>query len=221
MQHWNPIGRALILGLAAGGIVLLVVAGCQHAPVAAPPPAPAKLSFNEDIEPILAGNCYGCHGPDPGSRKAGLRLDRADFPFLAHEKFGAAIIRFQPDKSPLVKRVESKDEKEMMPPAEEHKTLKPDEIARLRRWIAEGAQYQEHWSFIAPTAKTPPQVPAALAGSVRNPIDQFIIARLSKEHLGPSPEADRRSQIRRVTLDLTGLPPTPAEADAFVADSAG
>jgi len=210
--------NALVAGLAAGSVVLLVQAGCQHAP--APAPAPAKLTFNDDIEPILAENCYGCHGPDPGSRKAGLRLDRGDFPFVAHEKFGPAIVRFQPDKSPLVQRIESKKEKEMMPPPEEHKTLKPDEIALLRRWIAEGAEYQEHWAFIPPTAKTPPQVPAALAGSVRNPIDQFIVARLARDHLNPSPEADRRSLIRRVTLDLTGLPPSPKEVDAFLADTA-
>ena len=209
---------ALSAGLAAASIVLLVVAGCQNAPV--PAPAPAKLSFNDDVEPILAANCYGCHGPDPGSRKAGLRLDRGEFPFLPHEKYGPAIVRFQPDKSPLVQRVESKKEKEMMPPPEEHKTLRPEEIARLRRWISEGAEYQEHWSFIAPSAKAPPQVPGSLSGWVRNPVDQFIAARLAREHMEPSPEADRRSLIRRVTLDLTGLPPTPAEADGFVADAA-
>jgi hypothetical protein len=210
--------NALLAGLAAGLVVLLVQSGCQNTP--APPPAPAKLSFNADVEPILAANCFGCHGPDPGSRKAGLRLDRDEFAFAPHEKSGPAIVRFQPDKSLLVLRVESKKEKEMMPPPEEHKTLKPDEIALLRRWIAEGAQYQEHWSFIPPSAKTPPQVPAALEGSIRNPIDQFVVARLATDHLAPSPEADRRSLIRRVTLDLTGLPPSPQEVDAFLADTA-
>jgi hypothetical protein len=210
--------HAVAAALAAGTTVLLVEAGCQQTQVTAP--APAKLSFNEDVEPILAGNCFGCHGPDPGSRKAGLRLDRAEFAFAPHEKSGPAIVRFQPDKSPLVQRIESKREKEMMPPPEEHKTLRPGEIALLRRWIAEGAEYQEHWAFIPPSAGAPPRVPAELAGSVRNPIDQFIVARLARDKLTPSPQADRRSLIRRVSLDLTGLPPSPAEVDAFLADAA-
>ncbi len=211
---------ALALGAAAGLIALLVVVGCQQTLVKAPAPSPAKLTFNEHVEPILAENCFGCHGPDPGSRKAGLRLDRAEFAFAPHEKSGPAIVAFQPDKSPLVRRIESKVEKEMMPPPEAHKTLKPEEVARLRRWVSEGAQYQEHWSFIPPAALPPPAVPAALAASIRNPIDQFIVARLEKEHLTLSPEADRRSILRRVTLDLTGLPPSPAEVDAFLADAA-
>ncbi|HXQ80255.1 MAG TPA: DUF1553 domain-containing protein [Opitutaceae bacterium] len=209
--------HALIAGLAAGSVALLLQAGCQHSPVTSR--APVKLSFNEDVEPILAENCYGCHGPDPGSRKASLRLDRAEFAFVPHEKSGPAIVRYEPDKSPLVLRVESKLEKEMMPPPEAHKTLKPEEIGRLRRWVAEGAEYQEHWAFIPPVAKPPPAVTAAPAGSIRGPIDQFIIARLERANLNPSPEADRRSLVRRVTLDLTGLPPSPAEVDAFLADS--
>jgi hypothetical protein len=210
-------------GLAAGSIGLLVQAGCLQAPATATAPAPTpppKLTFNESVEPILAENCYGCHGPDPGARKASLRLDRAEFAFAPHEKSGPAIVRFQPDKSPLVQRIESKLEKEMMPPPEAHKTLKPGEIALLRRWVSEGAEYQEHWSFIPPVAVTPPAVPGAPAGSIRNPIDQFIVARLEREHLKPSPEADPRTLVRRVTLDLTGLPPSPAEVDAFLADKA-
>jgi cytochrome c553 len=209
-----------LIGAAVGLTALLAEVGCQQALVRTAPAAPAKLSFNEDVEPILAQNCFGCHGPDPGSRKAALRLDRSEFAFAPHEKFGPAIVAFEPDKSPLVKRIESKVDKEMMPPPDAHKTLKPEEIALLRRWVSEGARYQEHWSFIPPVAKPPPPVPASLAGSVRNPIDRFIIARLEKEHLAPSPEADRRTLIRRVTLDLTGLPPSPAEVDAFLADSA-
>ncbi len=210
---------ALGAGLVTGLIAVLVPVGCQEAPVTVPASKPAKLSFNEHVEPILAENCFGCHGPDPGSRKAGLRLDRGEFAFAPREKSGPAIVPFQPDKSPLVRRIESKQDKEMMPPPEAHKTLKPEEIARLRRWISEGAEYQEHWSFIPPVAQPPPAVAATLAGSIRNPIDQFIVARLEKEHLAPSPEADRRSLIRRVTLDLTGLPPSPAEVDAFLVDA--
>ena len=219
------IRRSLIVGLATLALAMMFAQlGCgtgQVAPLGATAPAVVgKVAFNEHIQPILSENCYACHGPDSGSRKAGLRLDRADFAFAPHEKMGPAIVRGKPDESPLVQRIESNKEKEMMPPPEAHKTLKPEEIALLRRWVAEGAEYQPHWAFIAPVAKAPPVVASAKEGAIRNPIDQFILARLQKENLSPSPEADRRSLLRRVTLDLTGLPPTPAEADAFLADAA-
>jgi mono/diheme cytochrome c family protein len=218
--------RLASLGVAVGAVALLFQAGCQsETPAATAATAkaslPEKLSFNEHIQPILSENCYPCHGPDSGSRKAGLRLDHAEFAFAPHEKSGPAIVRGKPDESPLVQRIESKKEKEVMPPAEAHKTLRPEEIALLRRWVAEGAEYQPHWAFIAPVAKPPvPAVASAKEGQIRNPIDAFIIARLEKENLTPSPEADRRSLIRRVTLDLTGLLPTPDEVDAFLADTA-
>ncbi|PYU37958.1 MAG: hypothetical protein DMG54_31875, partial [Acidobacteria bacterium] len=177
-----------------------------------------KLSFNETIQPILSENCYACHGPDPGARKAKLRLDRAEFAFVPHDKFGPAIIAGQPDKSPLVRKIEAKNPKDRMPPPEAHKTLKPEQIALLREWVKEGAEYEEHWSFLAPKAQAVPVVKQA--GWVRNAIDNFILARLEKEGLTPSPEADRRSLIRRVTYDLTGLPPTPEEVKAFLEDNA-
>lgn len=177
-----------------------------------------KLSFNETIQPILSENCYACHGPDPGARKAKLRLDRAEFAFVPHDKYGPAIIAGQPDKSPLVRKIEAKNPKDRMPPPEAHKTLKPEQIALLREWVKEGAEYEEHWSFIAPKAQA---VPDAKQGAwVRNAIDNFILARLEKEGLTPSPEADRRSLIRRVTYDLTGLPPTPEEVKTFLEDNA-
>src|SRR5438309_5696078 len=177
-----------------------------------------KLSFNETIQPILSENCYACHGPDPGARKAKLRLDRAEFAFVPHDKFGPAIIAGQPDKSPLVRKIEAKNAKDRMPPPEAHKTLKPEQIALLREWVKQGAQYEELWSFLP---LKHPAIPAVTHGEwVRNAIDNFVLARLEKESLTPSPEADRRSLIRRVTYDLTGLPPTPEEVEAFVADSA-
>ncbi|HUR57350.1 MAG TPA: DUF1549 domain-containing protein, partial [Opitutaceae bacterium] len=210
--------------------------------VASARPASARLSFNAHIQPILSENCYACHGPDPGSRKAELRLDRAEHAFKPRKEGGTVIVKGDPDHSPLVQRIESKDEKQMMPPPDAHKTLKPEQVALLRRWVAEGAEYEEHWAFIAPRR---PPVPAvgdggterggegekerggAMASSPRlpvppsrNPIDAFVRARLAKEGLTPSPEADARTLARRVTLDLTGLPPTPAEVDAFVADTA-
>ncbi len=181
--------------------------------------APAKLSFNEHIQPILSDNCYACHGLDKNSRKAELRLDRAEFAFAKRKDGGPAIIPGKPDESPLVRRIESKDEKKIMPPPESHKTLTADQVASLRRWIAEGAEYQEHWAFLTPVRAALP-ITAGPAEWSRHPIDRFVLARMQREGLAPSPEADRRTLIRRVTLDLTGLPPTPEEVEAFVADPA-
>jgi mono/diheme cytochrome c family protein len=176
----------------------------------------AHLSFNQTIQPILSENCYACHGPDPGARKAGLRLDRGEFAFASHEKFGPAILRGNPDESPLVRRIESSDPKERMPPSEAHRTLRPEQIALLRQWVKEGAAYEEHWSFIAPKRPATPETKNRQWA--RNPIDGFILSRLEKEGLTPSEEADRPTLIRRVTYDLTGLPPTPEEVQAFIAD---
>ena len=178
--------------------------------------SPRRLSFNQTIQPILSENCYACHGPDPGARKAGLRLDRGEFAFAPHEKFGPAILPGNPDKSPLVRRIESSNPKERMPPPEAHRTLKPEQIALLRQWVKEGAAYEEHWSFIAPKR---PAIPKTKNPQwARTPIDAFILSRLEQEGLKPSEEADRPTLIRRVTYDLTGLPPTPEEVTAFVAD---
>jgi mono/diheme cytochrome c family protein len=179
---------------------------------------PATLTFNEHIQPILAENCYACHGVDSGSRKAELRLDRAEFATAKRKDGGPAIVPGKPEESLLVQRIESKDERKVMPPPEAHKTLHPEQIALLRRWIAEGAEYQEHWAFLAPTAKPLPAVASAQVRGSRNPIDAFIHARLKKEGLSLSPEADRRTLIRRATLDLTGMVPTSDEVEAFVAD---
>ncbi|HEY1108319.1 MAG TPA: DUF1549 domain-containing protein, partial [Opitutaceae bacterium] len=172
--------------------------------------AKQKLSFNAHVQPILAEYCYHCHGTDSGSRKAGLRLDREEHAFKPLEKGGTAIVRGKPDESPLVRRIESKDPKVTMPPPEAHKTMAPEQIATLRQWIAEGAEYEEHWAFIAPKRPTPP--------GAGNAIDAFVRAELKKHGLTPSAEADRRTLIRRATFDLTGLPPTPEEVETFVAD---
>jgi len=210
-----PRSRPVVFTL--GALAVLAQFGCGPRSVPPHPAAPApKLTFNESIEPILSENCYACHGPDPGGRKAGLRLDRGEFAFAPHEKSGPAIIPGQPDKSPLIERIQSQDLKQMMPPAEAHKSLSSGQIALLRRWIQEGAVYQEHWSFIPPVRPEVP-TPQNLAW-VRTPIDAFILHRLEKEKLAPAPEADRPTLIRRVTYDLTGLPPTPAEVDAFLRD---
>ncbi|MEO5961022.1 MAG: DUF1549 domain-containing protein, partial [Opitutaceae bacterium] len=192
--------------------------GSAKEAVVASAAGPARLSFNEHVQPILAENCYACHGADAGSRKAELRLDKPESAFASRKDSGPAIVRGKPDESLLVRRIESTNEKERMPPAEAHKTLKPEQSALLRQWVAEGAEYQEHWAFIAPVRKKPPAVAALNEKFVRNPIDRFIAARLEREGLAPSAEGDRRALIRRVTLDLTGIVPAPSEVEAFVAD---
>src|SRR5579863_5075759 len=138
--------------------------------------------------------------------------------FCAPSGFSREVSAGNSDKSPLVHRIETKNVKDRMPPPEAHKTLKPEQIALLREWVKQGAQYEELWSFLPPKRQP---IPTVTHGEwVRNAIDNFVLARLEKAGLTPSPEADRRSLIRRVTYDLTGLPPTPEEVEVFVADSA-
>ncbi len=207
--------RAHLPGLA---FAVLAVLPAATADTKFPGAAPQKLSFNENIQPILAEHCYACHGTDPGSRKADLRLDRLEHATAKRKDGDPAIVPGRPEESPLVQRIESTDEKKIMPPPEAHKRLRPEQIAALRRWIAEGAEYEEHWAFIAPRRPAVPSVAAGPAGWPRNPVDAFVLARLKREGLTPSAEADRRALIRRVTLDLTGIIPTPEEVEAFVAD---
>jgi hypothetical protein len=180
-----------------------------------------RLDFNQDVQPILASRCFSCHGPDPEMRKASLRLDLAESALRKRPKHPDAIVPWHPEKSELVKRIESKDPHYLMPQVAEGREAKPmsaREIATLREWIREGAVYRPHWAFEIP--KRPP-VPAAQtdAGWVKTPIDNFILAKLEQADLHPSPEADRATLIRRVTLDLTGLLPTPDEVRAFVNDT--
>lgn len=175
--------------------------------------AQEKLEYNRDIRPILFENCFACHGADSAARKADLRLDQRD----AAMEMGA-IVPGKVDESSLMQRVLSEEPEEVMPPPETKKTLTPKQKETLARWIREGAEYQPHWSFIAPVR---PEIPAVQNQAwVKNPIDAFILARLEKEHLTPAPEADRRTLARRVSLDLTGLPPAPDLVESFVNDPA-
>ena len=172
----------------------------------------AEVDFNLEIRLILSNKCFHCHGFDSKKRKAKLRLDT--FEGATRDLGGyAAIVPGKPEQSELMKRVEHHNPEERMPPQKSGRTLQPAEIAKLRQWIGEGAAYRKHWAWVAPTPRPVP------AGHEENPIDGFVLQRLKTAGLKPSSPATREALIRRVTLDLTGLPPTPKEADAFVADS--
>jgi hypothetical protein len=179
-------------------------------------PVAAKIVFNRDIRPLLSDACFHCHGPDSANRKAGLRLDQREHAILPAESGETAIVPGKSNASELVRRLTSADASERMPPPESGKSLLPAQIELLRRWIEEGAEYQGHWAFIAPERVSPPTV--SNSSWPRNDIDRFLLARIDRAGLRPSSEADPVTLIRRVSLDLTGLPPTPAEVDAFVRD---
>jgi hypothetical protein len=188
----------------------------ERQPVApAPKPVKAKntsgIEYNRDIRPILAENCFPCHGPDSAARKADLRLDRFDDAVEMK-----AIVPGKPDESGIIARLHHEDPRKVMPPAKINKALKPEQKELLRKWIAAGAEYEAHWSFIAPERPKVPQVKDK--SWVRNPIDAFVLAKLEAAGLKPAPEADRRTLARRLALDLTGLPPDPADVEAFVND---
>jgi hypothetical protein len=178
--------------------------------------AEPALDFGRQIRPILANKCLACHGPDAAERKAGLRLDQRDAALAIAESGEKAIVPGQPGQSELIRRINSPDADLRMPPAETKKTLSADEKALLARWIAEGAKYDIHWSFVAPVRPLLPEVTDK--AWPRNAIDRFILARLGREGLAPSREAPRHALIRRLTLDLTGFPPTLDEIDAFETD---
>lgn len=182
--------------------------------------ADKKLEFNRDIRAILSNNCYLCHGPDAKQRQAGLRLDFRDEAIKPLESGQTAIVPGDVVKSHLLARINSANPDEAMPPASSGKSLTPEQKATLKAWIEQGAEYQGHWAFIAPQRREAPGTQGQESlGFVRNGIDQFILARLQAEGLAPSPEADKVTLIRRATLDLTGLPPTPQEVDAFLQDA--
>jgi cytochrome c553 len=173
----------------------------------------SRVSFNRDIRPIMSGTCFRCHGPDVSSRMAGMRLDIRE-EALKPKAHGTPIVPGDPANSEVVQRIFASDGR-IMPPAYANKELTAEQKDTIRRWIAEGAKYEGHWAY---QPITRPNVPAVGGSKVLNPIDAFIQARLEKEGLKPSEEADRRILIRRVTLDLTGLAPEPAQVEAFLRD---
>jgi hypothetical protein len=186
-------------------ITLLVVAAAGRA---GPPAQPVR--FSRDVLPILSENCFQCHGPDEKARKAKLRLDR--------QEGGVArvVVPGKSDASELVRRINATADDGQMPPFRSNRRLTPEQKDVLRRWVDEGAAWGKPWAYETPVR--PPLPAVREAGWLRNPVDRFILARLERGGLTPSPEAPCETLIRRVTLDLTGLPPTPAEVDAFLAD---
>ena len=172
----------------------------------AEPPVPEKVQFNRDVRPILSDNCFLCHGPDANHRKGKLRLDIRE-EALKKEAF----VPGKAEESELVKRLFTQDAEELMPPKDSHKALTGRQKEILRRWVEQGAAYQQHWSYEKPVKPTVPYG--------EQPVDYLVRRRLSEAGLKPSPEADRRILIRRLYSDLLGLPPTPAEVAAFEKDT--
>ncbi|MCU1261913.1 MAG: hypothetical protein JWO80_4798, partial [Bryobacterales bacterium] len=181
------------------------------------PACAQDVDFNRQIRPILSDKCYPCHGPDAANRKTKLRFDLEESAKAPLANGKLAISAGHPEQSELISRVASTNEGTRMPPAYMGKeALSPRDIELLKTWISQGAKWQPFWSFVPP--KRPPSPAVHDVKWVRNPIDAFILSRLEQDGLRPSPEADKPILIRRASLDLTGLPPTPAEVDAFVHD---
>ena len=186
--------------------------------VAATSAAKATYSYSKDIGPILAENCFACHGPDASTREARLRLDVREVATSPNKEGRSAIVPGDPKSSEAYQRIISKDEEEIMPPPDSHKTLTSDQIAKIRTWIEEGAVYQKHWAY-EPIVR--PALPVVRQPDwVRQPMDAFILAKLEANGLKPAPEAERHTLARRAALDLTGLPPTPEMLDGYLADKA-
>jgi len=197
--------RAKAISLAATLLWLVAIGRMDAAP-------PQTVDYNFQIRPLLADRCFVCHGPDENKRKAKLRLDRADVAIARR-----AIVPGKPEESALIERITADDPDQRMPPAKSNLRLSQGEIDLLRRWIAEGAEYKPHWALLPP----PDRVPVPNVADARwpaNPIDRFVLSRLERDGLEPSPAAHKEDWIRRVTFDLTGLPPLPAQVDAFLAD---
>lgn len=195
------------------GSAILTAAGQENASLQ----LPETIRFNRDVRTIFSKTCFACHGPDANARKAKLRLDLRE-EAIADRKGERPIVPGDSSKSLAWQLITAGDPDDRMPPADFHTQLSPREKAMIRKWIDQGAEYETHWAFIPPERAAAPRVKHA--GAVRNPIDNFVIAKLESEGLAPSTPADRRTLIRRATLDLIGLPPSSAEVAAFVKDPA-
>ncbi len=209
------IRLAMRYSFALAALAILVTAIPAQPPEAKPAftSESAKVDFNRDVRPILADHCFQCHGPDAGKRKANLRLDIDP---TTQKRDTTVIVPGKPEESELLRRVSHEDAGKRMPPARFARPLSEKQIETLKAWVKHGGKWEKHWALIPPNR---PEVPKTKHVTT-NPIDAFVFSRLEREGLAPSPEADKVTLIRRMTFDLTGLPPTPAEVDAFVNDKA-
>src|ERR1700722_13626944 len=198
------------LMIAAAGLLLAAV------PLSVADEPPRPLDFAKDVRPILAKNCFGCHGTDESHREAGLRLDLRDAALKKLADGKTAIVPGHAKQSELVRRIASTKADDRMPPADANATLSKDQIDLLTRWVAEGAKYSQHWSFEKPVR--PPLPSASRRDWPANAVDRFVLARLDRAGMAPAPMADPHMLARRLSLDLRGLPPSPVEVNEFVQD---
>jgi mono/diheme cytochrome c family protein len=221
----RPFYLPLAIGFATLAPLAMVAAAAPRPARPAPPRRPANprnpagptVDYNREVRPILAKSCFSCHGPDEGHRVANLRLDRADGALAPRAGGAAAIAPGAPERSLMIRRVTAADGAGRMPPPATGHRLTPAQVATLRAWIRQGGRYAPHWAFVAPVR---PRVPAVRNPAwIRNPIDAFILAELERGGLKPAAEADRFALLRRASLDLRGLPPSPAEVEAFARDT--
>lgn len=217
MFSW--ITRKNLLTLAILPLIVIMVTGwfVFNRDSATSDALPDVVDFNQHIRPILSTNCYVCHGPDISTREAGLRLDIKDSAIVVLESGATAVVPGDHEASELIRRISTSNEDDRMPPAEMKRTLSEEEIALLKRWIDQGAEWKKHWSFEPVAAPVPPSV--YKRKFVDNDIDRFIVSRLEKEGIKPAEKAAKESLIRRLSFVLTGLPPTPEGVDAFVQDT--
>ena len=206
--------RPILLRRDCAAMLIAVWMYVATGPVVAATEADA-VDFTRDVRPILADKCFRCHGPDPESRQADLRLDMWE---STDDLLGAVetVVPGAPDQSELVARITAEDAEERMPPVDSGKSLKPEEIETLKKWIVQGAEFKQHWAFVAPQRPAVPKV--GKPEWVRNPIDAFVLARLDNAGMQPSPPAEPLTLLRRLSLDLIGLPPTLEEIETFGAN---
>ncbi|REJ93683.1 MAG: DUF1553 domain-containing protein [Planctomycetota bacterium] len=209
----NPSNRPPLRRLRVLSLVVVMAWSAASVPTA---PGSDVVEFGRDIRPLLADRCFKCHGPDAEARQAALRLDLAASAHEAGESGEIAILPGKPHESELWRRVNSQDDAERMPPPEAGEPLTASQIAQLEAWIEAGAQYEPHWAFVPPRR---PQTPQIESNWPRGPIDRFVLQKLRERDLEPSPVADRHVLVRRVYLDLIGLPPSIEEVEQFLADT--
>ena len=183
----------------------------------APVASAEGIDFNREVRPILSQHCFACHGPDAHDRKAGLRLDEREAALALRDGVRAIDLE-RPEDSEVLLRVFSEDADDVMPPPQSHKALSAAEKATLKQWIEEGAPYADHWAFVPVERPGLPELGNDRGEWSHNVIDRFVLERLESESLRPSPAADRSTWLRRVTFDLTGLPPSPADLVDHVAN---